>query len=58
MELTDKRCFPSAVRVTDRFHVQKPASEALQELKIKHRKEALDAENEAIQKTKQKGIEL
>jgi transposase len=58
MELIAKRCFPSAVRVTDRFHVQKLASEALQELRIKHRWEALDAENEAIEKAKQTGTEF
>jgi transposase len=48
MELIAKRCFRSAVRVTDRFHVQKLATEALQEMRIKYRWEALDAENEAI----------
>lgn len=48
MELIAKRCFRLAVRVTDRFHVQKLATEALQEMRIKHRWEALDAENEAI----------
>ncbi|GGC57732.1 DDE transposase [Pedobacter quisquiliarum] len=48
MELIAKRCFRSAVRVTDRFHVQKLATEALQEMRIKYRWEALDVENEAI----------
>lgn len=48
MELIAKRCFRSAVRVTDRFHVQKLATEALQEMRIKYRWEAMDAENEAI----------
>ena len=52
MELIAKRCFPLAVRVTDRFHVQKLATEAHQEIRIKHRWEAIDAENEAIEKTK------
>lgn len=37
MEMISKRCFPQAVRVTDRFHVQKLATEALQEMRIKHR---------------------
>ena len=37
MDLIAKRCFPLAVRVTDRFHVQKLATEALQEIRIKHR---------------------
>lgn len=47
-----KRCFANAVVVTDRFHVQKLAMEAVQELRIKHRWEALDAENEAIEKAR------
>lgn len=58
MELIAKRCFPAAVRVTDRFHVQKLAAEALQEIRIKHRWEALDAENEAIEKCKETGVEF
>lgn len=49
MTMIAKRCFPQATRVTDRFHVQRLAVEALQELRIKHRWEALDAENDAIQ---------
>jgi len=52
MELIAKRSFPLAVRVTDRFHVQQLATEALQEMRIKHRWAALDAENEAIEKAK------
>ncbi|MDX6192014.1 transposase [Flavobacterium sp. Fl-318] len=52
MGLIAKRCFPNATRVTDRFHVQKLASEALQEIRIKHRWEAIDQENDAIEKAK------
>lgn len=52
MELIAKRAFPNATRVTDRFHVQQLASEALQEIRIKHSWEALDAENEAIELAK------
>lgn len=47
-----KICFPKATQVTDRFHVQKLAIEALQELRIKYRWEALDQENEAIKQCK------
>ncbi|MGS2738887.1 ISAon1 family transposase, partial [Sinomicrobium sp. M5D2P17] len=47
-----KVCFPKATQVTDRFHVQKLAIEALQELRIKYRWEALDQENEAIKQCK------
>lgn len=52
MELIAKRSFPSAKVVTDRFHVQQLATEALQEIRIKHRWEAIDAENEAFDKAK------
>jgi transposase len=52
MNLIAKSCFPNATLVTDRFHVEKLALEAVQELRIKHRWEALDAENEAIEKAK------
>lgn len=56
MELICKRCFPQATRVTDRFHVQKLATEALQEMRIKYRWAALDAENEAIELSKKSGM--
>jgi transposase len=52
MEMIAKRCFPKATRVTDRFHVQRLAIEALQDIRIKHRWEAIDAENEAIEQAK------
>lgn len=52
MELIAKRCFRFAMRVTDRFHVQKLATEALQEMRIKYRWEALEAENTAIDKAR------
>ena len=57
MELIAKRAFPNAIRVTDRFHVQQLDSEALQEIRIKHRWETLDAENEAIELAKKTDTE-
>ena len=39
-----KSCFPKATRVIDRFHVQKLALDALQEIRIKHRWDAIDQE--------------
>ncbi len=48
MQRIAKRAFPKAQQVTDRFHVQRLAVEALQELRIKHRWEALDNENAEI----------
>lgn len=52
MNLIAKSCFPNAVLVTDRFHVQKLALEAVQELRIKHRWEAIDKENDDLEKAK------
>jgi len=39
-----RQCFPKATRVIDRFHVQKLALDALQEIRIKHRWDAIDEE--------------
>ncbi|WP_193844364.1 transposase [Flavobacterium kingsejongi] len=52
MKLISKKCFPKAVQVTDRFHVQKLALEALQEIRIKYRWEAMDTENRLILQAK------
>jgi len=43
-----RRCFQHAHLVTDRFHVQKLAYDAVQEIRIKYRWEVLDKENELI----------
>ena len=48
MGLIARKCFPNAMRVIDRFHVQQLASEALQEIRIRYRWEAIEAENTAI----------
>lgn len=47
------RSFPNATRVTDRFHVQQLAFDALQELRIKYRWEAIEEENQQIQQAKE-----
>jgi len=52
MNLVVKKCFPKAIRVTDRFHVQKLTFEAVQEIRIKYRWEAIDNENEAVKSAK------
>ncbi|ADQ16724.1 transposase IS204/IS1001/IS1096/IS1165 family protein [Leadbetterella byssophila DSM 17132] len=49
-----RRSFPNASRVIDRFHVQKLAFDAVQELRIKYRWEAINEENEAITNAKRK----
>ena len=45
-------CFPNAVKVIDRFHVQKLAYDALQEIRIKHRWDAINEETNAIENAK------
>ena len=47
-----RRCFNNAIRVIDRFHVQKLAYDAVQEARIKYRWEALDAENQSIEEAR------
>lgn len=44
-----KRCFTQASLVIDRFHVQKLAYDALQEIRIAHRWEAINEETNAIE---------
>jgi transposase len=40
------RCFPQAIRIIDRFHVQKLVHDALQEIRIAHRLYAINREAE------------
>jgi len=55
MEAAVKQSFLYALIVTDRFHVVKLAMEALQHIRIKHRWEELDKENNAIEEAKKQG---
>lgn len=48
MNLIVKHCFGKATKVIDRFHVQKLAYDALQEMRIKHRWDAINEETNAI----------
>lgn len=50
-----RRCFPKANRVIDRFHVQKLAYDALQEIRIAHRWDAINEETEAMEQAKLAG---
>ena len=49
------KCFPKAIQVIDRFHVQKLAPEAVQNIRIKHRWEAIDYKNQQIKQAKTQG---
>lgn len=48
-------CFPKANRVIDRFHVQKLAYDALQEMRIAHRWDAINVETNEIENAKANG---
>lgn len=48
--------FPDALLTTDHFHVVRLAMEALQHIRIKHRWEEMDKENQAINDAKSKGV--
>lgn len=56
MKLIAKRCFPNATQVIDRFHVQKLALEALQQLRISHRWEVIEQENNLLAEAKEKKL--
>ena len=53
MKAIATKCFTKAVQVVDRFHVQKLCVEAVKEIRIKHRWEVLEQENEKIKQAKQ-----
>ncbi|UIR57009.1 transposase [Sphingobacterium sp. SRCM116780] len=50
-----RRCFRNARRVVDRFHVQKLAYDAVQELRIKYRWEVLDTESKNMTVSRKQG---
>lgn len=55
MEKIARVSFPKATIITDRFHVQQLPVEALQEMRIKFRWEAIEEENELIKQAKERG---
>ena len=54
MKLICKKVFPGAIQVSDRFHVQQLFTEALDDLRIKHRWDAMDKENQRIKECRSK----
>jgi transposase len=48
-------CFPNAERIDDRFHVQKLVSDALQEIRITLRKEAIKEHNAKVREARERG---
>ena len=54
MQKIAKTCFPRAMQVIDRFHVQKLVYEAVQELRITYRWQVIKEENKAMKAAKEK----
>lgn len=52
-----RTCFPKAMRVIDRYHIQKLACDAVQEMRIKHRWDAIQEANDAMESAKLKDRE-
>ena len=50
-----RTAFPKASRVIDRFHIQKLACDAVQELRIKHRWDAIQQANDEMEEAKMCG---
>ena len=55
MRLIAKRAFPNATIVSDRFHVQKLMNEAVSDLRVDYRWQAIDQENAEIALAKELG---
>ena len=55
MESAARQSFPNSKLVTDRFHVVRLATEALQHIRVKYRWEELDKENTGIEEAKKRG---
>ena len=47
-----KRCFPCVTQIIDRFHVQMQMQEALQELRVQYRWQAIEQENSDIKRAR------
>lgn len=55
MEKATITSFPNARLTTDRFHVQKLVTEALQEMRVRLRWKAIEEENKAVKQAKRNG---
>ena len=50
-----RHCFPNAKRVIDRFHIQKLACDAVQEMRIRYRCDAIQEANDEMEEAKLSG---
>lgn len=58
MKLIAKKAFPNADIVSDRFHVQKLMGEAINDVRVKYRWEAIDQENAEMKLAKEVGLKF
>lgn len=49
-----RQCFPHSTKIIDRFHVEKLMSDGVQSIRIKHRWEAIDEDNELREKARER----
>lgn len=56
MDWIARECFPNAMKINDRFHVQQLVSDALQEMRIAERWKTIEEENELVQKCRKQKI--
>ena len=55
MMLIARKCFPHATQVSDRFHVQRLMNEAINDLRVSYRWQAIDLENTEIELNREAG---
>lgn len=55
MMLICSACFPNADQIDDRFHVQQMVSDALQEIRVEHRKEIIKDHNAKVAEARKRG---
>ncbi len=55
MEKIAREAFPYTSVVSDRFHVQRLCSEAVQHIRVQHRWQAIDQENQQAKEAKERG---
>lgn len=58
MKLIARKAFPYATIVSDRFHVQKLMNEAISDLRVEYRWQAIDQENAEISLAKEMGVKF
>lgn len=54
MSQISMQCFPNAIQIDDRFHVQKMVSEALQEIRVEIRKEVIKEHNRKVAEARER----